>query len=105
MPYGKQPSNDVMLLSAAPTSRNGCASEAARFRSAGDPPALLGRSLTSIDMISGGRLIAGLGSGWSPDEFQAVGVPMKQRGARLDECLDVLETMWTENPAEHHGKH
>jgi probable F420-dependent oxidoreductase len=69
------------------------------------PPALLGRSLTSIDMISGGRLIAGLGSGWSPDEFQAVGVPMKQRGARLDECLDVLETMWTENPAEHHGKH
>jgi probable F420-dependent oxidoreductase len=68
-------------------------------------PALLARSLTSIDVISGGRLIPGFGAGWSPDEFRAVGVPTAERGERLDECLDVLQTLWTSNPAEHHGKH
>lgn len=69
------------------------------------PPALLARSLTTIDQISGGRLIAGFGTGWSPEEYQAAGVPMPQRGARLDECLDVLFSWWSENPVEHHGEH
>jgi probable F420-dependent oxidoreductase len=68
-------------------------------------PALLARSLTSIDVISGGRLIPGFGAGWSPDELRAVGVPKAERGERLDECLDILQTLWTSNPAEHHGKH
>ena len=67
------------------------------------PPALLARSLTAIDVISGGRLVAGLGVGWSPDEYQAVGVPWPGRGPRLEETLDVLEALWTTNPAEHHG--
>jgi probable F420-dependent oxidoreductase len=69
------------------------------------PPAVLVRSLTSIDVLSGGRLIPGFGTGWSPEEFQAVGVPMTERGERMDEFLDVLEALWTQNPAEHHGKH
>ena len=69
------------------------------------PPALLARSLTSIDVLSGGRLIPGFGTGWSPEEFQATGVPMAERGERLNECLDVLEALWTQNPAEHQGKH
>ena len=69
------------------------------------PPALLARSLTTIDQVSGGRLIPGLGAGWSPDEFEAVGIPLSERGARLDECLDVLEALWTTNPAEYHGRY
>jgi probable F420-dependent oxidoreductase len=69
------------------------------------PPSTLARSLTSIDVISGGRLIPGFGTGWSPEEYQAVGVPMNQRGARLDECLDVLQAWWTGDPTEHHGKY
>ncbi len=69
------------------------------------PPAVLARSLTSLDVLSGGRLLAGLGIGWSPEEFRAVGVPMRERGARLDECLDILEQLWTRNPAEYHGRH
>lgn len=69
------------------------------------PPAVLARSLTTIDHLSGGRLIAGLGSGWSPEEFEAVGVPMAERGARLDECLDALEALWTTDPAEYRGRH
>jgi probable F420-dependent oxidoreductase len=68
-------------------------------------PAILARSLTTIDQLSGGRLIVGLGIGWSPEEFEAAGVPRKERGARLDECLDALDALWTTNPAEYHGRH
>ena len=68
------------------------------------PPALLARSLTTIDLISGGRLLAGLGIGWSPDEYRAVGIPMKERGARLEECLDALDALWGDSPVAHEGK-
>ncbi|WP_406723666.1 TIGR03619 family F420-dependent LLM class oxidoreductase [Streptomyces sp. GD-15H] len=67
------------------------------------PPALLARQLASIDRLSGGRLLVGLGTGWSPEEYQAAGVPMNERGARLDECLDILEAWWTRDPVEHKG--
>jgi probable F420-dependent oxidoreductase len=69
------------------------------------PPALLARSLTSIDLASSGRLILGVGIGWSPEEYLAVGVPMAQRGARLDECLDALQAYWSDTPAQYHGTH
>ncbi|WP_343075763.1 TIGR03619 family F420-dependent LLM class oxidoreductase [Streptomyces roseirectus] len=70
------------------------------------PPLLLARSLTGIDVVSRGRLVAGFGTGWSPDEYEGVGVPWKERGARLDECLDVLESVWTSDPvARHDGPH
>ncbi|ATE54575.1 MULTISPECIES: TIGR03619 family F420-dependent LLM class oxidoreductase [Actinosynnema] len=69
------------------------------------PPALLARALTTLDVLSGGRLAPGFGVGWSPDEFEAVNVPMSERGSRLDETLDVLDQLWTADPAEHRGKH
>ncbi|MCO8302852.1 MULTISPECIES: TIGR03619 family F420-dependent LLM class oxidoreductase [Streptomyces] len=69
------------------------------------PPAVLARSLTTIDLLSGGRLLVGLGTGWSPEEYQAVDVPMAERGRRLDECLDALNAWWTENPVEYRGEH
>jgi probable F420-dependent oxidoreductase len=69
------------------------------------PPAILARSLTTIDVLSAGRLLLGFGVGWSPEEYEAAGVPMTERGARLDECLDALEALWTTDPAEHHGRH
>jgi probable F420-dependent oxidoreductase len=68
------------------------------------PPVQLARQLTSIDVISGGRLLPGLGIGWSPEEFQAAGAPFRRRGAQLDETLDVLEALWTTNPVKHHGE-
>jgi len=68
-------------------------------------PAVLARSLTSIDLVSDGRLLLGFGVGWSPDEYAAAGVPWNQRGARLDETLDALESYWTDNPSEFHGKY
>jgi len=66
-------------------------------------PPLLARSLATIDQLSGGRLIAGLGAGWSPEEFRAVGIPIAERGRRLDECLDALAAFWRTNPVEHKG--
>ena len=67
------------------------------------PPVQLARQLTSIDVISGGRLLPGFGIGWSPDEYQAAGAPFARRGAQLDELLDVLDALWTANPVQHEG--
>jgi probable F420-dependent oxidoreductase len=66
-------------------------------------PLLLGRTLTTLDLLSQGRLDAGFGIGWMRTEYEALGIPWPGRGARLDETLDVLRAMWTTNPFEHHG--
>ena len=50
-------------------------------------PAVLAKALTSLDVVSGGRLTIGLGSGWLPQEYAAAGVPFERRGARMDEYL------------------
>lgn len=68
-------------------------------------PALLYRSLNSLDVLSRGRLIPGLGVGWSPEEFTAAGVPFEERGSRLEETLDVLQALWGSTTAGHVGKH
>ncbi len=67
-------------------------------------PVMLARRLTTIDVLSGGRLSVGFGLGWSLDEYDAAGVPMRELGKRADEFLTVLKTIWTEDPAEHHGE-
>ena len=66
-------------------------------------PANFARLLTSIDVASNGRLLPGLGIGWSPDEYAAVGLSMDQRGKRLDDLLDLLDAWWTTNPVSHEG--
>lgn len=68
------------------------------------PPVQLGRQLTAIDVVSGGRLLPGFGIGWSPEEFAAAGAPFFRRGAQLDELLDALEQLWTANPVAHLGE-
>ena len=67
-------------------------------------PVLLARQLTTVDVLSGGRLRVGFGQGWSPDEFEAVGTPMRDRGRRADEFIQVLKKIWTENPVEFEGE-
>lgn len=56
-------------------------------------PAVLAKQLATVDVLSTGRLDAGIGLGWLPDEFAAVGVPMRARGRRFDEWLDCLNTL------------
>jgi probable F420-dependent oxidoreductase len=67
------------------------------------PPVMVARSLTTIDVVSGGRLLPGFGIGWSPDEYQAANVPWRGRGARLEESLDALEAIWGPGPAAYAG--
>jgi probable F420-dependent oxidoreductase len=67
-------------------------------------PVLLARSLTTLDVLSGGRLEAGFGLGWLRDEFTAAGVPWHERGARFDETLDVLEKIWAGDVVAHEGR-
>ena len=67
-------------------------------------PALLAKQLASLDVLCGGRLDAGLGLGWSPEEYAASGVPYERRGARGEEFLAVLRALWTQEVAEHHGE-
>ncbi|MEU8545017.1 LLM class F420-dependent oxidoreductase [Streptomyces sp. NPDC048717] len=66
-------------------------------------PILLARSLTTLDLLSGGRLDVGFGLGWMPDEYTAVGVPWEGRGARLDETLDILRAYWEKETFAHDG--
>ena len=66
-------------------------------------PALLAKTLTSLDVLSGGRLTVGLGMGWLRQEYVAAGVPYERRGARMDEYLRCLEALWTQDPVEFAG--
>ncbi len=66
-------------------------------------PVMLARRVTTLDVLSGGRVRLGLGLGWSKDEHDAVGTPMKQRGARAEEFLAVMKAVWTTDPAQFKG--
>jgi probable F420-dependent oxidoreductase len=67
-------------------------------------PIVLAKALTSIDILSGGRLDAGLGLGWNPDEFAAAGTPMDRRGARAEEFIACLRAIWTQEPVSFEGE-
>ncbi|GIF16679.1 TIGR03619 family F420-dependent LLM class oxidoreductase [Actinoplanes teichomyceticus] len=65
-------------------------------------PLRLARSLAALDAAAGGRLIAGLGSGWSIDEFEATAPrPIAERGAALDEFLDIAAAVWGPDPVSY----
>lgn len=68
-------------------------------------PVLLARELGTIDVLSHGRLDVGFGLGWSPDEFEAVSVPMRDRGRRVEEALQVIEAIWRDNPVKFEGRY
>ena len=57
-------------------------------------PVVLAKELASVDVLSSGRLEAGFGVGYVPDEFDAIGVPFSERGARMDDHIDALRAMW-----------
>jgi probable F420-dependent oxidoreductase len=67
-------------------------------------PVVLARRLTTIDVLSNGRLSVGLGLGWNKDEMDATNADITKRGALADEFLPLLKAIWTTNPVEFHGK-
>lgn len=57
-------------------------------------PFVVAKQVATLDRLSGGRMVLGVGAGWSEQEYAAVGVPFGERGARLDEGIDLLRTLW-----------
>jgi alkanesulfonate monooxygenase SsuD/methylene tetrahydromethanopterin reductase-like flavin-dependent oxidoreductase (luciferase family) len=60
------------------------------------PPALLASVVSTLDRLSGGRVIVGVGAGWEPVQFAAVGLDFASRGRRLDELVPALRHLWTD---------
>jgi probable F420-dependent oxidoreductase len=67
-------------------------------------PVVLARRFATLDVLSNGRAIAGLGIGWSKDEYEVSGVPFEYRGQRADEFLQMLKRIWTDEVVEFKGK-
>jgi probable F420-dependent oxidoreductase len=57
-------------------------------------PPILAKELATLDVLSGGRVELGVGVGWLEEEFDALGVPFEQRGARTDEYIEALRCLW-----------
>ncbi len=67
-------------------------------------PTVLAKQATTVDVLSGGRLDLGLGIGWMPEEFAATGASMARRGARTEEYLAVLRTLWADEVSSFDGE-
>lgn len=67
-------------------------------------PVVLARRFATLDVLSEGRAICGLGIGWSKDEYQASNVPFKDKGKRADEFLQALKKIWIDDVVEFKGK-
>jgi probable F420-dependent oxidoreductase len=68
-------------------------------------PLILAKELASLDVLSGGRLIVGIGVGWAEAEYEALGVPYRDRGARADEYLAAMRAIWSEEKPAYHGRY
>ena len=68
-------------------------------------PVLLAKQLASVDQISRGRLVVGIGVGYLASEFAALGVSLDERATRTDEHLAAMRALWTMDAPEFHGRH
>ena len=67
-------------------------------------PLLFAKQAASLDVLSGGRLILGLGLGWLAEEYQAMGTPFERRGARFDDYLEAVKKVWSGEVVEHESE-
>ena len=68
------------------------------------PPVVLARRFATLDQFSGGRVIAGVGQGWMPQEFETANVPMSRIGAGMDEVVAAMRACWGPDPVEYQGR-
>jgi probable F420-dependent oxidoreductase len=66
-------------------------------------PAILAKQVSSLDVLSGGRVDLGLGNGWSDEEFAAAGVTKQRRGRRAEDFVATLKALWGEEVSRHEG--
>jgi probable F420-dependent oxidoreductase len=69
------------------------------------PPLLVAKAAATLDTMSGGRLILGLGVGSRPEDFAATEIPIRQRGTRMDELVDICKLAWSGAPVQYRGRH
>lgn len=67
-------------------------------------PVTLAKEVATLDILSGGRVILGIGVGWLKEEFDVLGVPFEERGARTDEFIQIMRTMWTDDEPAFDGQ-
>jgi probable F420-dependent oxidoreductase len=68
-------------------------------------PAYVAKEVATLDQLSGGRAILGVGIGWLREEFEVLGVPFEERAARTDESIRALRSLWSDGPSEFAGEH
>lgn len=95
--------DSVVSLTTAALATNGVRIGAAVLVAPYVSPLVLAKQLATLDLASGGRLDVGLGLGWSRDEFRSVGVPFERRGARFDEYVRCLLSIWGDDPVAFDG--
>ena len=66
-------------------------------------PLVTAKAVATLDRLSKGRMILGVGSGWLEEEFQALGIPFERRGDRTDEYLRAMRAAWSDETASFHG--
>jgi alkanesulfonate monooxygenase SsuD/methylene tetrahydromethanopterin reductase-like flavin-dependent oxidoreductase (luciferase family) len=94
----------VYLAALAPTYRFGNLVLSQSYRN----PALLAKMAATLQHLTGGRLILGIGAGWQADEYAAFDYGFPSPGTRVEqlgEAIDVLRAMWTQSPASYEGRH
>jgi len=68
-------------------------------------PLVMAKILSTLDVLSGGRVTAGVGVGWMEQEFAALGVPFHDRGALSDEYIEAMKALWAQDRPAFHGQH
>lgn len=69
------------------------------------PPIQTAKMLSTLDVLSEGRLILGIGAGWMEEEFRLLGAPFEERGAATDEYVEAYKALWTQDRPRYQGKH
>jgi probable F420-dependent oxidoreductase len=68
-------------------------------------PVALAKAWATLDVLSGGRTILGVGVGWHTEEFALMGVPHRERGRRTEESLEILRALWTGDRVSYEGRY
>jgi probable F420-dependent oxidoreductase len=67
-------------------------------------PLFLAKQAASLDFVSGGRFMLGVGTGWLREEYEALGTPFERRGARFDDYIAAMKKVWSGEVVEHDGE-
>jgi probable F420-dependent oxidoreductase len=68
-------------------------------------PIYTAKEVATVDVLAGGRVMLGIGSGWMKEEFEALGIDFHKRGAMTDEAMQALRVLWKPGTASFEGKH